>query len=199
MNLEASDLRRAFEGQALASFFPASQEESLARFTRRMLELNQGLNLTKWTQPEEALVHHVLDSAFGIPLAAGFSPAGEWMDLGTGGGFPGALMVAAFPKVPFTFVDAVAKKGRAVADCLEAAGWKARVLTERAEVLGRDPAYRDRFEGVVARAVADLPVLLEYALPFLKPQGHLLSWMTQEQVQKVDKAKKAIDELGARI
>ncbi len=201
MSLNASEIRRLFESYSLADFFPVSQDESLARFTQKMLELNEVLNLTKWIKPEEVAHYHLLDSAFGMPLLKSLGPSSgdRWMDLGTGGGFPGALVLAAFPELKLTLVDSVAKKGRALEQCLAAASWTAEVVAERAENLGRDPKTRESWNGVVARAVADFPVLLEYAIPLLRPHGHLLNWMTQEQMEKVDKAKNALQELNAQL
>jgi 16S rRNA (guanine527-N7)-methyltransferase len=201
LSLIASKIRQLFESYALADFFPASQDEPLARFIQKMLELNEVLNLTKWTKPEEVAHYHLLDSAFGMPLLKSLGPSSgdHWMDLGTGGGFPGALVLAAFPELKLTLVDSVAKKGRALEQCLAAAAWPGEVLAERAENLGRDPKTRESWNGVVARAVADFPVLLEYAIPLLKPHGHLLNWMTQEQIEKVDKAKNALRELNAQV
>ncbi|HVM31900.1 MAG TPA: 16S rRNA (guanine(527)-N(7))-methyltransferase RsmG [bacterium] len=201
MGVKAAELRRLFEDYSLSTYFPESQDESLTLFLDHMLLLNETLNLTKWTSLSEVLTHHVLDSAFGVPLIAALKPkSGEkWMDLGTGGGFPGVLVLAAFPQTRLYFLDAVAKKARAVEQCLAAAGWSAEILAERAEALGRDPKTREGFDGVVARAVADLPVLLEYAVPLLKPGGHLLNWMTADQIEKVDKSQKALAALQARI
>lgn len=201
MTLEAATLRRLFQDHALDSVFPADQDASLARFTHQMLELNQVLNLTKWTAPEEVLYQHILDSAFGMPIIKnlGLSPNARWMDLGAGGGFPGALVLAAFPGRSMTFVDAISKKSQALIQCLAAATWSAEVLTQRAEILGQDPRTRESWDGIVARAVADLPVLLEYAIPLLKTGGYLLNWMTLEQIQKVDKAQKALGALKAQI
>lgn len=201
MSPSASEIRRLLVSYSLADLFPPAQDEPLARFTEKMLELNQLINLTKWIQPQEVLHYHLLDSAFGMPLLKSLAPSSgdRWMDLGTGGGFPGALVLAAFAEIEMSFVDSVAKKGRALKECLAAASWSAQVINERAENLGRDFTTRETWDGVVARAVADFPVLLEYAIPLLKPRGHLLNWMTQEQVEKVDKAQKALSELNAKV
>lgn len=199
--IKASEIRTFWLEYSLGAVFPPSQDEPLALFTNKMLELNEVLNLTKWTRPNEVLVHHLLDSAYGMPLLKALKPSklDHWMDLGTGGGFPGALLLAACPEVSVSFLDAILKKGKALEQCLAAASWKGRVLTQRAENLGQDPQWRESFDGIVARAVADLPVLLEYAMPLLKPQGRLLSWLTAEQIQKVDKAQKALSLLQAQI
>lgn len=181
-------------------FFPQGSLGPLLRFTQRMLQINEELNLTKWTGDEEVLRYHLLDSAFSLPLLRPLvKPSQRWLDLGTGGGFPGAVLAAAFPEIEMIFMDSVAKKTKAIGECLAVTGWKARTLTGRAEEVGRDPQYRESLDGVVARAVADFPVVLEYALPLLKTGGYLVDWVTEDQLQIVDKSQRALDLLGGQI
>lgn len=165
-----------------------------------MLQINEELNLTKWTGDEEVLKHHFLDSAFSLPLLKPLVKTSQrWMDLGTGGGFPGAILAAALPEIETIFLDSVAKKTKAIGECLAETGWKAQTLTGRAEEVGRDPRYRESLDGVVARAVADFPVVLEYAMPLLKTGGYLVNWMTEEQIKTVDKSQHALDSLSGQI
>jgi len=201
VSLSASQIRKILADHSLSELLPESSLEPLVRFTQKMLEVNQTLNLTKWVQPEDVLRHHILDSAFGIPSLGNLKPpaSSRWMDLGTGGGFPGALVAAAFPELDLTFVDSMMKKSQAVQQALNAAGWKSKVVTARAEDLGRSPATRASWDGVTARAVADLPVLLEYAMPLLKVGGYLVNWMTEDQIQELGKSQKALDLLHAKI
>jgi 16S rRNA (guanine527-N7)-methyltransferase len=201
VSLSVSSIRKILLEHDLLEFLPESSLEPLARFTQKMLDINQTLNLTKWIQVEDVLQNHILDSAFGLPnLKKLMEPvASSWMDLGTGGGFPGALVVAAFPSWQTTFVDSVLKKGQAVQQCLNAAGWQFKTLVARAEDLGRNPTTRETWDGVVARAVADLPVLLEYAVPLLKVGGHLVTWMTENQIKDLYKSENAFNLLHVKI
>jgi 16S rRNA (guanine527-N7)-methyltransferase len=165
-----------------------------------MLAINETLNLTKWVKDEQVLVHHLLDSAQClVDLFPRLNPPQRWLDLGTGCGFPGVLLAAAFPGVEVTLLDSVAKKTKALETCLQGLGWKVGTLTGRAEEVGRDPRTRESWDGVLSRAVADLPVVLEYALPLLKPGGYLVNWMTEEQIQVVDSSQKALQELSGKI
>jgi 16S rRNA (guanine527-N7)-methyltransferase len=186
----------------LLPFFTPQALEGLLAFTGRMLEINETLNLTRWTGEEAVLNQHFLDSAQVLPHLRELGlPKGEdrWMDLGTGCGFPGAILLAAYPRVEMTFLDSVAKKTKALAECLEAAEWKGRTLAGRAEEVGRDPSTRENWDLVTTRAVADLPVVLEYAVPLLKTGGYLVNWMTGEQWASVDKAQEALRTLKASI
>ncbi len=96
-------------------------------------------------------------------------------------------------------MDSVAKKTKVLVDCLEGTGWKAQTLTARAEDLGRDPKTRETWDGITARAVADLPVLLEYALPLLRTGGYLVNWMTEDQLSSLDRSQVALESLNGRV
>ena len=165
-----------------------------------MLQVNETLNLTKWTEDEAFLNFHLLDSAYAVPEIKPLVKGPErWMDLGTGCGFPGAVFIAAFPEVEVTLMDSVTKKTKALEECLQEAGWKAKTLTGRAEDIGRDPRTRESWNGITVRAVADFPVILEYALPLLETGGYLVNWMTEDQLKIVDNAEKALVTLQCRI
>ena len=96
-------------------------------------------------------------------------------------------------------MDSTAKKVRAVQECLESANIQAVSLCARAEDLGRNPEFRETWDGVLARAVADFRVALEYGLPLLKTGGYFVDWVTADQLKKVDKAQKALDLLGGKV
>ena len=199
--LSPERVQKAFHEQTLDLFFPPSALSSLLRFTVRMLEINRTLNLTKWTSDEDVLTFHLLDSAVCVPLIqdlSGKQPQ-KWIDLGSGCGFPGALLIAAFPDFEVTLLDSVGKKVKALRECLAAAGWKASALQARAEELGRNPETRETWDGVTARGVAALPLLLEYSLPLLKIGGYLVNWMTEEQAAEVDKLQGTLKGLQAQI
>lgn len=180
--------------------FPGTSLASLSKYLENLLRINEELNLTKWTSPREVLTHHVLDSAAALPhLQERLQPSSRWLDLGTGGGFPGVVLLAAQPAASWVFLDSVRKKAKAVEACLQTAGWKAEVLVERAETLGRDPRFREQFDGVVTRAVAEPRVVLEYALPLLKVGGWFVDWATAQQKASWEKASKALETLQGRV
>jgi 16S rRNA (guanine527-N7)-methyltransferase len=201
LSLTKEALQQALEERSLARFFNDSSLGALLRFTDQMLEINQTLNLTKWTNEEEVLNFHLLDSAVSLPLIEELTQgkAGKWLDIGSGCGFPGALVMGAFPGLKVTLLDSVGKKVNALRLCIQAAGWKGEARQARAEELGRNPQTRELWEGVTARAVAALPELLEYAIPLLKIGGYLVNWMTEEQMKSVDKSKNALQILQSNI
>ena len=200
MSLTPELLQSTLQEAGLGSYFPLNALSSLARFSNRMLQINENLNLTKWTRDEDFLKFHLLDSAYALPILTPLiSQSQRWMDLGTGCGFPGAVLAAAFPALEVTLMDSVAKKTKALEDCIQTAEWKVQTLTGRAEELGQRSSYRENWDGVTIRAVADFRVVLEYALPLLKTGGYLVNWMTKEQWQSVDKAQNALKILQAHV
>ncbi|HJT23731.1 MAG TPA: 16S rRNA (guanine(527)-N(7))-methyltransferase RsmG [bacterium] len=202
MSLTPGKLEESFGQAGLLGYFPPDSLPPLAQFTQRMLQINESLNLTKWTADEDVLIHHLLDSAKVLPLLKPLAAPGQhWLDLGTGCGFPGAVLIAAFPEMKVTLLDSVAKKTKALEECLQAAGWSARAktLTGRAEELGQKSQTRETWDGLVARAVADLRVVLEYGIPLLKTGGYLVNWMTNDQLRIVDKSTNALNLLHGKI
>lgn len=119
------------------------------------------------------LERHVLES---LRVANQLTPRGRWMDLGTGGGLPGLVMAWRYPDVAWTLVDATAKKVGAVRDFADELGLaNVTAVQGRAEALAWASDHRARYAGVVARAVAPLPTLVELARGFLAPNGLLVA------------------------
>ena len=200
MSLTPELLGETLEKAGLTGLISNDSLSALTRFSLQMLQINESLNLTRWTEDEAFLNNHLLDSAYALPeIKPLLKNPQRWMDLGSGCGFPGAVLIAAFPEMEVTLMDSVAKKTKALELCLEAAGWKAKTLTGRAEEIGRDARTRETWDGVTVRAVADFRVVLEYSMPLLKTGGYLVNWMTQDQFAVVDKAQKAFDLLRCKI
>lgn len=200
MSLTPALIQETLNSKDLSSFFTPPSVNALSLFTQKMLHINETLNLTRWVADEQVLNFHLLDSALVLPLLKPLvNETGRWMDMGTGCGFPGVVLIAAFPQAEVHLLDSVGKKTNAIEECLQAAGMKAKTLTGRAEEAGRDPGYREQYDGIVARAVADFRVLLEYAIPLLKTGGYLVNWMTEDQVFCLNDAEKALKILDAQI
>jgi 16S rRNA (guanine527-N7)-methyltransferase len=202
LSLSPEKIRETFEEAGLQAFFPPDSLSHLIQFTHRMLEINKDLNLTMWKTDDEVLIYHLLDSAKVLPLLKPLAFTHQrWLDLGSGCGFPGAVLIAAFPQVEVTLLDSVAKKTKALMECLSAAGWstKGKTLTGRAEELGQNPKTRETWDGVVSRAVADFRVVLEYGIPLLRTGGYLVNWLTEGQLKIVDKSEGALHVLQAQI
>jgi 16S rRNA (guanine527-N7)-methyltransferase len=167
----ATQLRQLAHGAGLE----VDERSSLlcAEYLDLLLEANKRVNLTRITEPQEALRLHMLDSLLALP-ELGLAPEGELLDLGSGGGLPGVPLAVASGRQT-TLLDSIAKKAGAVADILEALGLDSLITTcpERAEA--HSLSHPSHYAAVVARAVAPLPSLVELAAPLLIDGGHLIA------------------------
>ena len=167
---------------------------------RLLIAWNAAINLTAIRDPAAIAVRHVVDSlsAVAILRARGVE---RFVDLGSGGGFPGLPLATALDSDRVLLVDSVAKKVRFLATVVAAVGLAARVaaVAERAETLAVDRVDRARWPAVTARAVAPLAELVELALPLLRPGGVLVAWKrgavddTQGLGGELSTARRALD------
>lgn len=152
----------------------SDQEAKLSQFVDLFLAKNEELNLARFSDRKEFLVKHILDSLMAerfMNLKAGMKVA----DIGTGGGFPGIPLAILHPEVEFTLIDSVQKKITAVQEFADTLGLpNVSTLSGRLEAIGHSD-LRERFDVVVARALAPLPVLLELATPLVKVGGVFVS------------------------
>ncbi len=173
-------------------------EEQLEQFQKLydfMIEKNRVMNLTAITDERDVVVKHFVDS---ISLLKYFSleKFATIIDVGTGAGFPGIPLAIMFPDISFTLMDSLHKRIRYLEELSELLLLKnVRCIHARAEELGRDPQHREKYDVCVSRAVASLPVLLEYCIPFVKRNGYFISYksvMAEDELLKSEKAQKQL-------
>lgn len=165
------------------------QRNLLVRHLLLVIERNKVINLTRISDPRAGLVLHVLDSLLLAP-AVMRSPEGPFVDMGTGAGFPG-IPLSVMTQREGLLVDSVGKKVSAVADFVEDLGLGNLLEARHARVedLAREEA--GRFSVVVARAVAQANVLVEYAAPLLNKGGHLVMAkgnLSRDEIEAGDRA-----------
>ncbi len=173
-----------------------SQFNQLSEFIELLKEKNKELNLTRIADEKEVWIKHVIDSLMVLNFVD-INPEMKIVDLGTGGGFPGIPLAILYPETDFLLIDSVEKKIKAVqefANKLELKNIK--TLSERAEILGQDPIYREKYNIILSRAVASLPVLMEITTPFIKTNGLLFAYKGPDYVVEVAEAKNASEELN---
>ena len=146
-----------------------------------ILEWNEKINVTAVREKSEFMKKNVEDS-LAILGKPEFSSASRILDLGTGGGFPGLPLAIACPEKSFVLMDSVGKK--------------LKVIHARAEDLAQKPEYRERFDLVVSRAVANMSTLSEYCLPFVKKGGWFIAYKTVGAEEEINAAAKAVKLLG---
>ncbi len=190
----------AEQAERLGLHLSGRQLEQFAEYTRMLAAGNARANLTAITDPAEVQVRHYLDSltaVLGLP---------EWpdgirvVDIGAGAGLPGVALKIAFPGIRLTLAESVGKKTAFLGELVEGLGLDdVEILTVRAEELGRTQGYRGQFDVALARGVAALPALIEYALPLCKGRGHLLAWKGSDGPAEAKASANALAELGGEM
>jgi len=164
-----------------------------------LLDWNQRMNLTSITAPNDIVVKHFLDSLTLTTVVPQFDGL-RLIDVGTGAGFPGLALAIAFPALEVTLLDSTAKKLRFIQSVREELQLKnVRTMHARAEDAGRDKGHRASYDIAVARAVARLPVLMEYLLPLAKPEGQVIAMQGMTAYDDANSAAKAIDVFGGEL
>jgi len=171
-------------------------------YAQILLRENAKFNLTAITDPEEIDQKHFADSlALLGDEPCPVPPGARLLDVGSGGGFPGVPLKIARPDIALSLLEATAKKAGFLRALAEELGIEAQVVNARAEDAARDPACRERFDVVVARAVAALPLLCELCLPFVRAGGVFVAYKgTREKAEEeLRAAGSAIKILGAQV
>lgn len=170
----------------------------IAQFLRcrqEVLDWNTRINLTAITDPEEVLFKHFLDSL--SLLLAYDKPQCRLLDIGSGAGFPGLPLKIVRPQWQVTLLEATGKKVtflRHMIEVLQLEGVEA--VHGRAEELAHNRSFRASFDVVTARAVASLPMLLEYAAPFCRVGGQIILPKKGELAEELVQGKRAAHRLG---
>ena len=179
-------------------------------YRRELLDWNQRVNLTAITQEDHIEVRHFLDSLTCLLAVRKFSTAqqrarsGEgalrFLDVGAGAGFPGIPLKIVCPQWHVALLEATGKKAQFVQHMRDALGLKGmEVIHGRAEDLARDPAHRERYDWVAARAVAEMPVLAELTLPFARVGGRVIAMKAATAEAEAAAAARALALLGGEL
>jgi 16S rRNA (guanine527-N7)-methyltransferase len=171
---------------------------ALMTFERELMAWNEEFNLTAIRDAEGIRTKHFLDS-FSCVLAWKENPPRRMIDIGTGAGFPGIPLKILYPSMRLTLVESVGKKANFCRHMVETLKLEAtEVVTARGEDVGQMPDHREAYDWAVARAVANLPVLVEYLLPLVQVGGAMLAQKGQSGPAETHKAEKALKLLGGR-
>lgn len=169
------------------------------RYGDILLDWNERMNLTRITDEDEMMDKHFIDSLTPT-LVSAYEGTGKILDLGTGAGFPGMVLAMVSPERDVHLMDSLNKRITFLDHVVEELGLtNVSTFHGRAEEAGRDKKFREQYGLVVSRAVARLPILAEYCLPFVRLGGHLIAMKGAEGVEEVEEAKKAIDILGGKL
>lgn len=173
-------------------------ESQLLSYYDLLIEWNQKMNLTAVTEFEDVLIKHFLDS---LSILRVWNPEScRVIDIGTGAGFPGIPIKIVFPQIRITLLDSLNKRIRFLDAVIESLGLQEiEAVHARSEDLAGSPLYRESFDLCVSRAVANLSVLSEYCLPYVRRKGFFIAYKSSDIAEELKNAQKAIQVLGGEV
>lgn len=179
--------------------FSKDQYDQFIQYKEMLKEWNEKMNLTAIVEDEEIISKHFIDSIQAFRFNE-LKDAATLIDVGTGAGFPGLPIKIMKPELKITLLDSTNKKLgflKAVAEQLELKDVE--FIHSRAEDGSRKIGYRDSFDIAISRAVANLSLLTELCLPYVKIGGHFIALKGPAVDKEINDAKYAVELLGGKI
>ena len=168
-----------------------SKAKALKEYKELLVEWNEKMNLTAITEDYEVIVKHFVDCLECTHLITNEK---KIIDVGTGAGFPGMPLAIYYPQIEFTLLDGLNKRLIFLEEVVNKLGLKnVKIVHARAEEAARSEEYFESFDAVVSRAVANLPVLLEYTSPYVKVNGKCIVMKGDNAKEELDLAKNAMN------
>lgn len=176
-----------------------AQISAFERYEKELLDWNTRFNLTAIKDPEKIRIKHFLDS---LTCICGLRDTSmeRVIDIGSGAGFPGLPLKIIYPGMHLTLVESVGKKVNFCRHVVQTLGLEGvEVIQERAEILGQSRAFREKYDWAIARAVAIMPVLMEYLLPLVRVGGAAMAMKGESGPAEAHAAEHAIRVLGGHL
>jgi 16S rRNA (guanine527-N7)-methyltransferase len=168
-----------------------SKAQALKEYKELLVEWNEKMNLTAITEDYEVIIKHFVDCLECTHLITNEK---KIIDVGTGAGFPGMPLAIYYPQIEFTLLDGLNKRLIFLEEVVNKLGLKnVKIVHARAEEAARNEEYFESFDAVVSRAVANLPVLLEYTSPYVKVNGKCIVMKGDNAKEELDLAKNAMN------
>lgn len=175
------------------------QLNQFQNFYNYLIEINQVMNLTSITEEDEVVIKHFYDS-MSVTKYYDFQKGQHVIDVGTGAGFPGIPLAILLPELQFTLMDSLNKRITFLKNVVEKCELENVVcIHSRAEELAKDEKYREKYDICVSRAVANLSVLLEYCIPFIKRGGKFISYKSISSEEELSESKNAQNKLCCKL
>ena len=186
-----------FFGEKIDIKFTEEQLNQFYKYMNLLLEWNEKINLTAITDPNEVILKHFIDS---LTINKYIKENSTLADVGTGAGFPGIPLKILRPDLKITLVDSLNKRINFLNEVINKLNLvNIETVHSRIEDFGKDKKYRESFDFVTARAVANLAVLSEYLLPIAKVGGQCVCMKGSSVEEELSNGKNAIKVLGGKI
>ncbi|MGN0623287.1 MAG: 16S rRNA (guanine(527)-N(7))-methyltransferase RsmG [Oscillospiraceae bacterium] len=173
------------------------QYQKLSIYADMLCEWNEKINLTAITDPDGIALKHFYDSVYPFTLVQ-LPQNASVIDVGTGAGFPSCPLKIFREDIRLTLLDSLNKRINFLRELSDSLELGADCVHGRAEELGRNADYREKFHIATARAVANLSCLCEYCLPFVKVGGAFVALKGSDGKNELEQAKNAINVLGGK-
>lgn len=173
------------------------QLNQLENYYRLLVSWNKKMNLTAITEPNEVAVKHFADS-LSVFNYIDFPTGASVIDVGTGAGFPGLVLKIARPDIKLTLLDSLNKRLNFLREVIAVLGLDAKLIHARAEEGGQNIDLRECYDFAVSRAVAQMNILCEYCLPYVRLSGSFIAFKGGEADEEINRASKAIQTLGGK-
>lgn len=197
MNIEEFKKIMIFYGEKIDIKFTEEQLNQFYEYMNLLLEWNEKINLTAITAPNEVILKHFIDS---LTINKYIKENSTLADVGTGAGFPGIPLKILRPDLKITLVDSLNKRINFLNEVINKLNLvNIETVHSRIEDFGKDKKYRESFDFVTARAVANLAVLSEYLLPIAKVGGQCVCMKGSSVEEELSNGKNAIKVLGGNI
>ena len=185
--------------KALGVTLSDEQIQQFLKYYEMLVEWTEVMNLTAITEYDEVMKKHFVDS-ISLCKAYDVTQNKTVIDVGTGAGFPGLALKIAFPDLQMTLLDSLNKRINFLNEVCNLCNLS-NVITihGRAEEISRKEEYREKFDYVVSRAVANMSTLLEYCTPFLKVGGQFISYKSGKVEEELSGAQNAMKILGCKL
>ena len=177
---------------------PADKYDSFEKYFNLLVEWNEKINLTAITKADEVAVKHFEDS-LAVFKYVNIKNNAKIIDVGTGAGFPGIPLKIARDDLNLTLLDSLNKRLVFLQTVCDELNIEAETVHSRAEEGSRKSKYRDSYDYAFSRAVAQLNLLTELCLPYIKKGGYFIALKGPDATEEIENAKKSIGILGGKI
>lgn len=175
------------------------QIEMFDKYYEMLVEKNKVMNLTAITEFDDVVEKHFIDS-LAILAFIDFKKINNFIDVGTGAGFPGIPLKIMFPEIKAVLIDSLGKRINFLNEVKETLELNdIELIHTRSEDIAHNDTYRENFDLCVSRAVAGINVLSEYCLPFVMVGGIFVPYKSENCSEEIKAAEKALKMLGGSI